>query len=445
MKMIKKTKEQKRRRAILLAALCGGAVVLNGCASGTLSQRTKEEKKITGTEAKEDVLKNQNTEAFYAARAWQEGFLAAGSRGRIEKIAPDGSGISLETDTEEDFTALAVQNDTAVAVGDQGTVVCIGPDDRTEIFEAEGADRLESVCGFAGVWVIGTEEGQMLKTEDFQTWEIIQTEAAGAVTGLAADSSRCIAVTDQGEILVSTEGSQWEVLNYNEYYGESLDLQGIEVLDELFWAFGRDEKGASKVIMSTEGGVWSERMLQIYEDNTCIEGSEFGVNSLTSDGEQILAGCENGTVVTLPGCSVCNKREEISQVSIYAVAYNQGKLLAVGDDYSIQIKEGSEMRQERIKDAAALEKQKEGAAIIDVRSREEYEEKHIAGSIHIPLEEVEEQLPVLYPDTNQELIFYCLSGVRSQTALEKAGELGYTNIYNLGGIDDWSYEVVKQK
>ena len=82
----------------------------------------------------------------------------------------------------------------------------------------------------------------------------------------------------------------------------------------------------------------------------------------------------------------------------------------------------------------------EGAVLIDVRNSEDYDEKHIKGSILIPLEELEEKLPQMYPDLGQTIIFYCTKGIRSQTAVEKAVALGYVEVYSLGSIENWIYE-----
>ena len=68
---------------------------------------------------------------------------------------------------------------------------------------------------------------------------------------------------------------------------------------------------------------------------------------------------------------------------------------------------------------------------------------YIPGSIHIPLAEVEAKLPEVAPDHNTEIIFYCASGKRSQKATELAVEMGYAKVYNLGGLSDWPYEIVK--
>ena len=83
----------------------------------------------------------------------------------------------------------------------------------------------------------------------------------------------------------------------------------------------------------------------------------------------------------------------------------------------------------------------EGYIILDVRTQEEYEEKHIPGAILIPDYEIKERAQEELPDKDQLLLVYCRSGRRSKLAAEALVELGYTNIKEFGGIIDWPYEV----
>lgn len=78
--------------------------------------------------------------------------------------------------------------------------------------------------------------------------------------------------------------------------------------------------------------------------------------------------------------------------------------------------------------------------ILDVRTRQEYEEKHIPGAILIPDSEIGERAEQALPDKNQLILVYCRSGRRSKLASEKLVQLGYTNIREFGGIIDWPYE-----
>lgn len=78
--------------------------------------------------------------------------------------------------------------------------------------------------------------------------------------------------------------------------------------------------------------------------------------------------------------------------------------------------------------------------ILDVRTAEEYAEKHIPGAVLLPNEDIETEPLEALPDLEQEILVYCRSGNRSAQASKKLLEAGYTNIYDFGGINDWPYE-----
>ena len=82
-----------------------------------------------------------------------------------------------------------------------------------------------------------------------------------------------------------------------------------------------------------------------------------------------------------------------------------------------------------------------GYIILDVRSRQEYEEGHIPGAMLIPDSEIKDRAEAELPDKAQLILVYCRSGRRSKLAAQALVELGYTNIMEFGGIIDWPYEV----
>ncbi|MBC8059524.1 MAG: rhodanese-like domain-containing protein [Clostridiaceae bacterium] len=83
--------------------------------------------------------------------------------------------------------------------------------------------------------------------------------------------------------------------------------------------------------------------------------------------------------------------------------------------------------------------------LLDVRTQEEYEEKHIPNSQLIPVEVIEKEALTKLTDKNASIFVYCRSGRRSVTAAEALVKMGYTKVYNLGGINDWPYEVASGK
>ena len=94
-------------------------------------------------------------------------------------------------------------------------------------------------------------------------------------------------------------------------------------------------------------------------------------------------------------------------------------------------------------EAKKLMDSEEGCIILDVRSREEYDQGHIPGAILIPNTEIEAKAADLLPDKGQLILVYCRSGRRSKLAAQSLADLGYTNIREFGGILDWPYEVVQ--
>ena len=104
--------------------------------------------------------------------------------------------------------------------------------------------------------------------------------------------------------------------------------------------------------------------------------------------------------------------------------------------------EESTYRQVNAEEAATMMEEESSYIILDVRTAEEYSEKHIPGAINIPNETIgTEDIPEL-PDKGQLILVYCRSGNRSKQASEKLVKLGYTNIVEFGGINDWMGETV---
>ena len=99
-------------------------------------------------------------------------------------------------------------------------------------------------------------------------------------------------------------------------------------------------------------------------------------------------------------------------------------------------------RQITMEEAITMMEEETGYIILDVRTAQEYSEKHIPGAINIANESIgTEDIPEL-PDKEQLILVYCRSGNRSKQASEKLVKLGYTNIVEFGGINDWTGETV---
>lgn len=81
--------------------------------------------------------------------------------------------------------------------------------------------------------------------------------------------------------------------------------------------------------------------------------------------------------------------------------------------------------------------------ILDVRTKEEYDSGHIENSILIPVNDIEKEAENILKDKEQKILVYCRSGNRSSQASKLLVKMGYTNVYDFGGIKDWPYEIVR--
>jgi sulfur-carrier protein adenylyltransferase/sulfurtransferase len=89
-------------------------------------------------------------------------------------------------------------------------------------------------------------------------------------------------------------------------------------------------------------------------------------------------------------------------------------------------------------EAHALLENGEQPLFVDVRLREEWDEGHLPGAVHVPRNNLESRVEALILDKTRSLVVYCGSGTRSVFATQALHELGYENAVNLsGGFADW--------
>ena len=107
-------------------------------------------------------------------------------------------------------------------------------------------------------------------------------------------------------------------------------------------------------------------------------------------------------------------------------------------------KQTASYRQITMDEAIIMMEEEAGYIILDVRTPEEFADKHILGAVNIPNETIgTEEIPEL-PDKDQLILVYCRSGNRSKQASEKLAALGYTNVVEFGGINSWPGKTVSE-
>lgn len=96
------------------------------------------------------------------------------------------------------------------------------------------------------------------------------------------------------------------------------------------------------------------------------------------------------------------------------------------------------------KEAKNLIDNEKDYTILDVRTKEEFDEGHIKDAVLIPLDELKKDAEAKLTDKEKLILVYCRSGVRSREASQTLADMGYTNIKDFGGIISWPYEVTKE-
>lgn len=76
-----------------------------------------------------------------------------------------------------------------------------------------------------------------------------------------------------------------------------------------------------------------------------------------------------------------------------------------------------------------------GALLVDVRSRQEFDQGHLEGATLIPHDQIAARASELGEDKSRPIVLYCRSGNRSSQAKRALEALGFTSVMNAGGYE----------
>lgn len=93
-------------------------------------------------------------------------------------------------------------------------------------------------------------------------------------------------------------------------------------------------------------------------------------------------------------------------------------------------------------DPAEIQANIDSILLVDVRTPEEFASGHIPGAINIPYTSISE-IDKVYQDGTP-VVLYCRSGRRSGIALDELKKLGYSQVFNFGGIGRWPYALASE-
>ena len=87
--------------------------------------------------------------------------------------------------------------------------------------------------------------------------------------------------------------------------------------------------------------------------------------------------------------------------------------------------------------------EEQGGVLLDVRTRREFDHKHIDGAMNIPVGELGRRLGEL-GDRERPVVIYCRSGNRSSHALRLLRERGFTTVHDIGPMGAWGKDSVER-
>ena len=380
----------------------------------------------------------------------EEYFLAVGSGGTIDRIDFDKKVTRLKSPAQETLNAAIFYYGRLILVGNGGTVLVSEDGGGFSAMNSGTKSDILDVAAIGGRLLAVGRGGLLLSSGDQgESWKKISSKVKNDIVSIAANESRCFAVTREGQILMSTDGVSFSVSDYNaEFEGYNEDkywFDKVNILGNSFILTGsvQGNEGEPMIMGSSTGEVWMPTALTEINGEPLDSIMPITIADVGLNGDQLIAACDGGRLLTVTDCSVCNKMTTISDVNLNALASSPDMFVVVGDGFWFDVLSPDSVRMDDIQSEQALIDQQNGGIIVDVRTREEYAEGHIRGAVHIPVDEIEGSIGRIIPDKTVKIIFYCAKGVRAQTALTAARGLGYERVYNLGGIDAWPYDTEK--
>lgn len=221
-----------------------------------------------------------------------------------------------------------------------------------------------------------------------------------------------------------------DIYNVIKNSGEYLDV--VRWLDFIV-VLNKDKKTVSYTFL---GNVWVDFNLDVFEESDIeiTSDTEFVINDIEVFADQLYLGCDGGLVIVITDCQKCYKVKKVCDFDIFQIHFNGGNAEIYSKEGEKSLIEADVLRQNKIDPSEVMGKVvNDGAILIDVRDKVDFDKENVAGSVNIPIDEIgriEE-----YPK-NTTLIFCCYSGNRAERAVNYALELGFVSAYNAGSYED---------
>jgi hypothetical protein len=281
------------------------------------------------------------TDGYRTIIKYEDGFLAAGSGGRIDRISISGKILKSEKFPGEDFNCIISDNQTLIAGGDRGTIMISSDKGMFRKTDSSTDKNINSLTLFNGTIIAATDGGEIIAGDGRGFFRKYHLALKGNIVSVSARRTDCYGVTDKGEIIHSVDGINWEIFDFNKIYSgfyRPCYFSKVLVTENRIAVAGVSNDGSPVLMFSNQGNVWTERTL-IYTDDQGIKGFllDFPNDIFYDDSEdQYFLACNNGKLMKLPSCSQCNIMEVLSDIDLTGISCNENAMMIIGENYYIK-------------------------------------------------------------------------------------------------------------
>lgn len=281
------------------------------------------------------------TEGYRSVISYGDGFIAAGSDGRIDWYSVSGRKIKEEKFPGETFNCLLEYNQMVIAAGESGSMLISSDEGPFRKVETGTVRDINSLAEFGGIIIAGADHGEIITGDGSGPFRINHLDVKGNIVSVSARASDCYGVTDEGEVIHTKNGKDWEITDLNKvysgYYKPSSFIK-VLVTDNRVAITGVHDDGSPVVLYSSLGKVWTQRTLNYTDDQGIARILTGKPNDIYYDaaGDQFFIICSNGEMMVLPSCTQCNKLAEISGDNLTGIACSGNTFMIVGDNFFIK-------------------------------------------------------------------------------------------------------------
>lgn len=272
---------------------------------------------------------------------YNEGFVATGSDGRIDRISITGKITKSQTFPGESLTSVISDNNMILAAGDNGILRIANDGEVFRKIENVSKRNINSVTIFNGAIVAGADNGIIISGDPGGVLKEIKLNMKGNIVSVSSRVTDCYGVTDAGEIIHSRDGAHWDIIDFNKVYAgyyKSCSFTKVLVTENRIAVAGIQTDGSPVIMFSTQGNVWTERPLYYTDDEGIRRFLSDSPNDVIYDeaSDLFFMACNNGKLMELPSCSQCNKLSSLQVEDIEGISIIEDTMMIVGKNYFIK-------------------------------------------------------------------------------------------------------------